>query len=466
MLEGGGVVGGGLAVGAEPRRAIAGRLGVLEHRRAVTRGLGMMREPRGLAASGERDQRRPMQADAPVGRELVLDRRARDLVAERDRVALGAQHPGRQARLELRQFVARDGARAARSPRAAARPPPPPAAAGPGRAGAPRGRARRRARWTACAAATRQHLGHEERVAAGARMQPGAVDAVRRGQPRHGRRRQRPDRDPVRRTKVAEHDAQRVIALQLVVAIGRDHQRRHRRHAAAEQLHQIERRLVGPVQILQHDDRRTAQRTPQRHEHLTGGCPTLGQLGQLAADLGRDVEQRPERPRREQRLTAPGEHRHRRVPLAEGAHQRGLPGARLPGQQHQLPSTTGPHLRQPRVEHRQLVLALQQIHRVKPYDYRRRVGVEGQQLLGRTGGQPASEWKDHRAWQAPSTWHTQGCKAGDESSPTSWPDPSSSRTPAREEHVRAFIGASFFVLSVIYIIQTAREIAAMVNADR
>ena len=44
--------------------------------------------------------------------------------------------------------------------------------------------------------------------------------------------------------------------------------------------------------------------------------------------------------------------------------------------------------------------------------------------------------------------------------------PVSSRTPAREEHVRAFIGASFFVLSIIYIVQTAREIAARVNADR
>ena len=44
--------------------------------------------------------------------------------------------------------------------------------------------------------------------------------------------------------------------------------------------------------------------------------------------------------------------------------------------------------------------------------------------------------------------------------------PVSSRTPAREEHVRAFIGASFFVLSVIYLVNAAREMAARVNADR
>jgi hypothetical protein len=43
--------------------------------------------------------------------------------------------------------------------------------------------------------------------------------------------------------------------------------------------------------------------------------------------------------------------------------------------------------------------------------------------------------------------------------------PVSSRTTAREEHVRALIGASFFVLSVVYIVKAARE-AARIRADR
>ena len=131
-------VGGGLAVGTEPRRPLARRLGVLEHGGAVVGGLGVMGEPRGLAA-GQRVQRRPMEADAPVGRELVLDRRARDLVPEGDRVAVRSQHPGRQARLELRQLVGRDSLEQRRSPPAAARSRRPPAVA---RAGAGRRAAR------------------------------------------------------------------------------------------------------------------------------------------------------------------------------------------------------------------------------------------------------------------------------------------------------------------------------------
>lgn len=43
--------------------------------------------------------------------------------------------------------------------------------------------------------------------------------------------------------------------------------------------------------------------------------------------------------------------------------------------------------------------------------------------------------------------------------------PVSSRTPVREEHVRALIGASFFALSVLYVVKTV-QVAAKVNADR
>jgi hypothetical protein len=44
--------------------------------------------------------------------------------------------------------------------------------------------------------------------------------------------------------------------------------------------------------------------------------------------------------------------------------------------------------------------------------------------------------------------------------------PVASRTPAREEHVRALLGAAFFALSVLYIVKTSRAVAAKVNADR
>ncbi len=44
--------------------------------------------------------------------------------------------------------------------------------------------------------------------------------------------------------------------------------------------------------------------------------------------------------------------------------------------------------------------------------------------------------------------------------------PVSARTPVGEEHVRALIGVSFFVLSLIYVVKTARDMVAQVNADR
>jgi len=44
--------------------------------------------------------------------------------------------------------------------------------------------------------------------------------------------------------------------------------------------------------------------------------------------------------------------------------------------------------------------------------------------------------------------------------------PVASRTPVREEHVRALIGASFFALSVMYVVKTLRAVAVRANADR
>jgi hypothetical protein len=43
-------------------------------------------------------------------------------------------------------------------------------------------------------------------------------------------------------------------AIDLVVAIGRQHERGERLDTAAEQSQDVERRLVGPVQVLEHDD--------------------------------------------------------------------------------------------------------------------------------------------------------------------------------------------------------------------
>ena len=60
--------------------------------------------------------------------------------------------------------------------------------------------------------------------------------------------------------------------MQLVVAIGRDDEHRQRIDAPCEQAQHVERRAVGPVQILEHQDRRTvAQGLPQRAHDRAGG---------------------------------------------------------------------------------------------------------------------------------------------------------------------------------------------------
>jgi hypothetical protein len=206
-------------------------------------------------------------------------------VAERDGIALGTEHPGGQTRLELGELVRRDpleqpDLRAGRRDGHGLEQPP----GGSAEAGGARehgvAHAAGRARIVA-----REQLGDEERIAAGASVQPGAVDAVRRGEPRDGDRRERLDRHPMSAAQLAEHHAERVIAPQLVVAVGRDHQRRHPRQPAAKEVDDVERRLVSPVKILEYDDARPAERAAQRHDHLARGGATLGHLRQLAADL-------------------------------------------------------------------------------------------------------------------------------------------------------------------------------------
>ena len=39
----------------------------------------------------------------------------------------------------------------------------------------------------------------------------------------------------------------------------------------------------------------------------------------------------------------------------------------------------------------------------------------------------------------------------------------SSRTPAREEHIEALVGAAFFVLAVLYIVKTVRAAVTQIS---
>ena len=79
------ILGGGLAVRAERSRALGGLPARSEHRVAVARRLGMVREPReiGSAVGGSRAPRAPsMKSDLRFGAQRLLDGKAGELVAE------------------------------------------------------------------------------------------------------------------------------------------------------------------------------------------------------------------------------------------------------------------------------------------------------------------------------------------------------------------------------------------------
>jgi hypothetical protein len=60
------------------------------------------------------------------------------------------------------------------------------------------------------------------------------------------------------RGQLAEHDPHRVGGVQLVVAVGGDNQRRQRVGAPGDELQDVERGLVGPVEVLEDEDRGAA----------------------------------------------------------------------------------------------------------------------------------------------------------------------------------------------------------------
>ena len=133
--------------------------------------------------------------------------------------------------------------------------------------------------------------------------------------------------------------------------------------AATEQLQDVERRLVGPVQVLQDDDRRArASARVSATATSLADAPRSVSSASSPPDVGGDVEERAERPRREQRLARPGQQRDRVLPLAEAADDRGLAHARFAGEQHQLPRPASTYLGEPGVERREMVVPLEELH--------------------------------------------------------------------------------------------------------
>jgi hypothetical protein len=167
-----------------------------------------------------------------------------------------------------------------------------------------------------------------------------AVDPVRLGEGARGLPREWIEVetfDTRARAQPAEDDSQRVQGFELIVAIGREHERSGRLDTAAEQAEEVERRLVRPVDVLEHEDCRARQLVEQRRRHLVRAGSALEQLGERSADLGRDVCNRRKRTRREERVACSREDAHATCVVAEGADERGLPDAGLAGEEGEPP---------------------------------------------------------------------------------------------------------------------------------
>ena len=147
-------------------------------------------------------------------------------------------------------------------------------------------------------------------------------------------------------------------APELGLAIAHQQRRRKRFDAATEKPQHVERRVVSPMHVLEHQDRRRTrlQLSHQRRGDLERPRARLDELLELAAGGRGDVDERPERPRREQSVArAPEEPGAGRRVVAEAPQQRGLADAGLPADEHQPPTRALPHRLDALAEDRELL---------------------------------------------------------------------------------------------------------------
>jgi hypothetical protein len=144
-----------------------------------------------------------------------------------------------------------------------------------------------------------------------------------------------------------------VQGTDLVVPVGDDHQGGRKTEPAGQEPEQVQGRLVGPVDVLDHQHGLhpgIAQPFEQSGKQHLPRRPVAKQLVEPAAERGGDVGQRAQRSRGGQRVTgAPWDPGGLPVPKGELLDQRRLADACLTPDQDQSPAT-GPSLREPTAE--------------------------------------------------------------------------------------------------------------------
>jgi hypothetical protein len=222
-----------------------------------------------------------------------------------------------------------------------------------------------------------QHLGDEERIAAGQPEQLAGIDRRRRGHLADRVRGEAGQAQPGGggTAEHAENAAQWMVPGKGVVAVGHQQNRRQVLHAGTEVAQHIERRAVGPMGVLddEHGRRgRSRELVARRREHEIG----IGVTGQRRSERsirGRSgrISQRAQSARREQVLARAGEDPHSAIDRGqEGMHEAGLSDAGLAEHQYGRPLPRGSAL-DGRAEHLQLYLPLQEVGR---HAHHRRIG--------------------------------------------------------------------------------------------
>jgi hypothetical protein len=128
---------------------------------------------------------------------------------------------------------------------------------------------------------------------------------VRLGKPRHRRRRERLDLeslDRLRCRELPEHEPKGVGAVELVVPVAGENECVSSLDPASEQLQDVERGLVRPVQILDHEDGRRVRSklVYERGGDVVWSGPSLDEALEVSARATGAIQQRPKRPRREE----------------------------------------------------------------------------------------------------------------------------------------------------------------------
>ena len=346
------VLGSGFAVRALQRRPLPGGRRVLQHRARVAGRFGVIGELRRVrhrpfGRIAQRLEDAAVQQHAPVRSDRLLDGEPGELVAERHRAALASQHAGREAGVEVHDLVRHDLVEhphldvrrddGHHLERALGSVPQPAHAAEHGVA-----HRRRHRRAAAC-----QHLGHVERIAGRLDVQLLGVHPVRPRELLDGAARER-RKTQVRHAwsgaELPDGETHRVGRVELVLAI-RDHDERpDGLGPPRDQTDDVQRRLVGPVHVLDHHDRGPdgAHFLEQRQEDRMRLLALVHRGGERTLQGCRHVDQGPERPRRPERVAGPPQHARTRIPrLAESAHQGALADARLARDEHEPAAPDG-----------------------------------------------------------------------------------------------------------------------------